>query len=181
MIPFSLFKYIFFRGVLYSIMYGTLSMICAFIGIYALLFIPEILHFSKNTNIILIVVATFLFVIFALFYVHKLILNKIIFKQYNRIKIDTSIKSISNKFTIMYILYTVFISVICNTILEILIYKPKDIEQFFHRPESSFKILLLLNIIGIIIYYIIENIFLEKYINVSWKEIPKLEKTNNFK
>ena len=186
MIPFNLFIYICVRGFLYSLLYSFLFIV----GIWVLLliltifgiamvsssrgklshFTNTIMSFNEESIIILVSILIVLFIIVIIFCINKLVLNKMIFKPYKKIKIETNMKSISNKFTIIYLLYTGLIPLVCNILLETLINKPKNIEQFINNTNNIGEILLLICIFEIIIFYVIQNTFLEKHISVSWKK-----------
>ena len=165
MIPFKLFKYIFFRDFLYSIVYGILPCIV----IYGLITFNCIV--SRNSLNILLLIFSVLISILAICYYSKLVLEKVILKTYDRIQIITNIKEISwnlfftifgMKFLMMLginlIIYFVYggITYICYGV--------------FCELNDFFNVILSLGV-----DYIVLNAILEKYINV----IPKNKEEDN--
>ncbi|MBR1943855.1 MAG: hypothetical protein IJ848_00055 [Alphaproteobacteria bacterium] len=99
--------------------------------------------------------------VYGYFYIHTIILNKIMFKPYKRITIDTEMKTISNKFTVSFTGFTI-LSIIPTI----------GIAKLVFSFVSSYMIsMILCFIINSFIGYGFMNWFLSKYITVS--EIEK--------
>lgn len=73
----------------------------------------------SDSSYVILTLLVILYYIITIIYVDQSTLQKILFKKYKKIKINTTIKIINNKFVINYILFTESIPIICNILLYI--------------------------------------------------------------
>ena len=156
MIPFKLFKYIYFRNILYGFIATTL--LVAILTILSLSFANVL-----KESVILFVISYIVSILISIF-INKFILRELLFKKYKRITVNTDLKSVSIKFTIIFILITriavaipyfgfiKMFSLLCGNNLFLF--------TFF---------LLLCSMMYILGDYYVTNLFLEKYITVNEK------------
>lgn len=150
MIPFKLFKYIYFRNIVYSIII-TLPII---IITNIILFIIEKL---VGKHVIFLSIALLVMLIMIVL-ANKFILNKLIFKKYKKIKVNTNLQTINIKLTILFIIITRLIFIIPSLGFA------KLASLLFNNHNIS---LLFSSIISIVIEYYMTNLFIERYITVS--------------
>ncbi|MBR1944365.1 MAG: hypothetical protein IJ848_02725 [Alphaproteobacteria bacterium] len=170
MIPFKLFKYIFFRNIVYNALYSIVFCLGAVV------FFVILGNISPDEFTFL--AATVSFVILSIFYSNKLTLKKLFFKEYNKIMLESNYKkAISNKFTILFVLFTILIPMVFYILLEIFIITPKhhditlsSIILSYAEYENNIVLSSVMCIIETFVYYLATNLFLEKYITVNWKQ-----------
>lgn len=150
MIPFKLFKYIYFRNIIYGIIITLPVVIITDIFLFTI----EKLVGKHVIFLSIALLAMLIIIVLA----NKFILNKIIFKEYKRIKVNTSLQSVNIKLTIMFIIFTRLIFIIPSFGFM------KMANLLFNNYNIS---LLFSSIISIFIEYYITNLFLERYITVS--------------
>ena len=138
-------------------MYGILITIP--IIIITTILLLSIRNITQEAAGILSIITLFVLPIIA-FYVNKFILNKIIFKKYKRIIVNTEFQSISKKLTILFVL----IARVATSIPSFGFMKVTNL-----LFDNSILSLILGLIICIFIEYCTINLFLEKYITVSEK------------
>lgn len=156
MIPFKLFKYIYFRNVIYGFVITTL--IVAIMTFLSLSFANAL----KESNLLSII--SVLISILITLLANKFILNKLLFKKYKRIVINTDLKSVSIKFTVLFILMTrITVSIPYFGFLK----------MFSILCENNQTLLsisfILCSIVYILAEYYVINSFFGKYITVSEK------------
>ena len=158
MISFKLFKYIYFRYIIYSIVLGfcmgtVIGFTFGFISGFLAGFHIDIDNTIKGILFLLQLICYVL----GYFYISKIIFSKVIFKPYKKIKIDTNMKTISNKFILLF-----------SVVMLLYLIPSLGIVKLVDSIISN-------NIISIILCFIVNtfigyglfNVFLGKYITVS--------------
>ncbi len=152
MIPFNLFKYIYLRNINY--------ILAIYLPFSIILYMLLALVMRSNEESVIILLLILLPLLIFLFFFNKFILNKLIFKEYEKIKVETELKKVNVKLTIMFIL-VVRVSLIIPSL------GFSKIATFLFNNELLIGLFCL--IVGTVMDYYITNIFLEKYIKVEEK------------
>lgn len=170
MIPFKLFKYIYFTEILYTIIYGIFGAI-----ILGILIFLNVLINKSGLNIPILVLSTAC-IVFVILYISKFVLNEVIFCKYKKIKIVTDFKTISWKFFLKIFvprtLATVLIDLIFDGISHIVFkYGKSHFGLIYLDSIISIKNIIdfICFIVQVIVDYNIYNWYLSKYISVSWQ------------
>ena len=157
MIPFKLFKYIYFR----SIIYGAVILTVVF-AIMAVIHLIVSNSLKEQTNVLFFAINMIIVV-----FVNKFVLNKVLFKKYKKITINTDLKSVNIKLaticTLIILLSRIIVAIPCIGFVKVF-------NLLFGNNLISLSICIILLLIGCILaeYYAI-NLFLGKYITVSEK------------
>ena len=168
MIPFKLFKYLYFTEILYTITYGIFPAIV--IGVLVLLNILV----NKNTFNIPILIISTLCAIFTILYTFKSVLNDVIFCKYKKIKVITNLKTIDWVFFLRLFVLRTLVGIVIDSIFDGISYIVFEYDKSHFGLVHSDSIIIIDNIIGaigfitfIITDYCIANWYLSKYISVS--------------
>ena len=166
MIPFRLFKYIYFRNFLYTLIYMTL------LGIIVIIQSNSITYDIIDSNYIYLLIIPILFICFLILCILKLVLKQVIFNKYNKIQINTNIKEVNWNLLFKINLIRAFIIIIVrgiyNFVCSVLFV---DYNDTLH--DGTLDIFAIIPVL--IIDYFICNWLLGEYITVSHIENNNIE------
>ena len=169
MIPFKLFKYIFFRDVLYAIVYGILL----YIMVWGLIvFNALVSKYFVHLHIPLLIISI-LFGGAVILHVLKLILKQVIFRKYDKISVTTNLQEINWSF-----FFKIFIPRTLAVTVMGLIYWVICLLVFGNYDDTLDTISL---IPCLTVDYFTFNWLLEDYINVSQIDNNNIENSSENK